>query len=37
MGTAYALKHFKETYYWDWATRAARLTVYDFKTDHFSL
>ena len=25
MGTAYALKHFKETYYWDWATRAARL------------
>jgi ribonuclease Z len=25
MGTAYALKHFKETYSWDWATRAARL------------
>ncbi len=25
MGTKHALKHFKDTYYWDWATRAARL------------
>jgi ribonuclease Z len=25
MGTKYALEHFKKTYNWDWATRAARL------------
>ncbi len=26
MGTAYAIEHFRKTYYWDWATRAARLS-----------
>ena len=25
MGTAYAVENFRKTYYWDWATRAARL------------
>ena len=25
MGTRYALENFRKTYYWDWATRAARL------------
>ena len=25
MGTKYALENFRKTYYWDWATRAARL------------
>ena len=26
MGTKYAIENFKKTYYWDWATRAARLS-----------
>ena len=27
MGTKYAIEHFKKTFYWDWATRAARLNA----------